>query len=171
MVWLLCNFYHKPLRTWIETDVNKFPILNYHSKKFLKLCQTSFSGIVHSGEEMYFRLSSSSLLVKHVLIPDEDCIPGHAHLHSWWGYTFLVRDCSLFIGSTGPVFQGTGQGLLLMLPNMGHKDFLRFMVRDMNFFLGKKISQTIFVWYLRVVTPIDWDTRCAIFEGTFLAGK
>ena len=24
---------------------------------------------------------------------------------------------------------------------------------------------------LRGVTPIDWDTGCAIFKGTFLAGK
>ena len=36
------------------------------------------------------------------------------------------RDCSLFIGSTGPVFQGMGQGLFLMLPSTGHKDFLCF---------------------------------------------
>ena len=34
------------------------------------------------------------------------------------------RDCSLFIGSTGPVFWGTGQGLFSMLPSTGHKDFL-----------------------------------------------
>ena len=39
---------------------------------------------------------------------------------------FLIRDCSLFIGSTGPVFWGMGQGLFLMLPSMGHKDFLCF---------------------------------------------
>ena len=37
-----------------------------------------------------------------------------------------VRDCSLFIGSTGPVFWGMGQGLFLILPSRGHKDFLCF---------------------------------------------
>ena len=41
------------------------------------------------------------------------------------------------------MFWGTGQGLFLMLPSTGHKDFLCFMVRDMNIF-GKKISQIIF---------------------------
>ena len=25
-VWLLCNFYHEPLRTWIKTNVNNFAI-------------------------------------------------------------------------------------------------------------------------------------------------
>ena len=54
-----------------------------------------------------------------------------------------VRDCSLFIGSTGPVFRGTGQGLFLMLPSTGHKDFCVFMVRDMNFFGEKNLSNYI----------------------------
>ena len=80
-----------------------------------------------------------------------------------------IRDCSLFIGSTGPVFQGTGQELFLMLPSTRHKDFLCFYGTGHELFL-EKISQIIFV-YLRVVTPIDWDMRCAIFGGTFLAGK
>ena len=35
------------------------------------------------------------------------------------------------------MFRCMGQGLFLMLPSMGHKDFCVFMVRDMNFF-GKK---------------------------------
>ena len=38
-----------------------------------------------------------------------------------------VRDCSLFIGSTGLVFRGTGQGLFLMLPSTGHKYFFVFL--------------------------------------------
>ena len=41
------------------------------------------------------------------------------------------------------MFWGKEQGLFLMLPSTGHKDFLCFMVRDMNFF--GKISQIIFV--------------------------
>ena len=28
-VWLLCSFYHEPLRTWIKTIVNKFAISNH----------------------------------------------------------------------------------------------------------------------------------------------
>ena len=28
-VWLLCSFYHESLRTWINTIVNKFAILNH----------------------------------------------------------------------------------------------------------------------------------------------
>ena len=31
-VWLLCSFYHEPLRTWIKTIVDKFTI----SQKYLK---------------------------------------------------------------------------------------------------------------------------------------
>ena len=81
----------------------------------------------------------------------------------------MVRDCSLFIGSMGTVFRGTGQGLFLMLPSRGHKDFLCFYGTGHELFL-EKISQIIFV-YLRVVTLIDWDMRCAIFEGTISAGK
>ena len=52
------------------------------------------------------------------------------------------RDCSLFIESTGLVFWGMGQGLFLMFPSTGHKDFCVFMVRDMNFF-GKNLSNYI----------------------------
>ena len=52
------------------------------------------------------------------------------------------RDCSLFIGSTGPVFRGTGQGLFLMLPSMGHKDFLCFYGTGHELFL-EKISQIV----------------------------
>ena len=29
VVWLLCSFYHEPLRTRIETDVNTYTILNH----------------------------------------------------------------------------------------------------------------------------------------------
>ena len=28
-VWLLCSFYHEPLRTWIKTNNNKFAISNH----------------------------------------------------------------------------------------------------------------------------------------------
>ena len=39
-----------------------------------------------------------------------------------------VRDCSLFIGSTGPVFRGTGQGHFLMLPSTpGTQRFFVFL--------------------------------------------
>ena len=55
----------------------------------------------------------------------------------------FIRDCSLFIGSTGPVFWGTGQGLFLMLPSMGHKDFLCFYGTGHEHF--GKISQIICV--------------------------
>ena len=30
---LLCSFYHEPLRTWIETNVNKFAISNHTALK------------------------------------------------------------------------------------------------------------------------------------------
>ena len=39
---------------------------------------------------------------------------------------------------TGPVFRRTGQGLFLMLPSTGHKDFLCFYGTGHEFFLGKK---------------------------------
>ena len=32
-VWLLCSFCHEPLRTWIETNVNKFAISNHTALK------------------------------------------------------------------------------------------------------------------------------------------
>ena len=41
------------------------------------------------------------------------------------------------------MFLGTGQGLFLMLPSTGHKDFCVFMVRDMNFFGKKNLSNYI----------------------------
>ena len=44
----------------------------------------------------------------------------------------------------GPVFRGTGQGLFLMLPSTGHKDFLCFYGTGHELFFGKKISQIIF---------------------------
>ena len=36
------------------------------------------------------------------------------------------------------MFQGTGQGLFLMLPSMGHKDFLCFYGTGHEHFFGKK---------------------------------
>ena len=56
-----------------------------------------------------------------------------------------IRDCSLFIGSTGPVFRGTGQGTrtFLMLPSTGHKDFLYFYGTGHELFLGKNLSNYI----------------------------
>ena len=54
-----------------------------------------------------------------------------------------LRDCSLFIGSTGPVFRGTGQGLFLMLPSMGQKDFFVFLWYRTWTFLGKNLSNFI----------------------------
>ena len=42
------------------------------------------------------------------------------------------------------MFRGMGQGLFLMLPSMGHKDFLCFYGTGHELFLGKKISQIIF---------------------------
>ena len=68
------------------------------------------------------------------------------------------------------MFRGTGQGLFLMLPSTGHKDFLCFYGTGHELFFGKNLSNYICI-ISRVVTPIDWDMRCAIFEGTFLAGK
>ena len=55
----------------------------------------------------------------------------------------MIRDCSLFIGSTGPVFRGTGQRLFLMLPSTGHKDFLCFYGTGHELFLGKNLSNYI----------------------------
>ena len=55
----------------------------------------------------------------------------------------LITDCSLFIGSTGPVFQGTGQGLFLVLPSMGHKDFLCFYDTGHELFWVKNLSNYI----------------------------
>ena len=54
-----------------------------------------------------------------------------------------LRDCSSIIGSTGPVFWGTGQGLFLMLPSTGHKDFLCFYGMGHGLFLGKNLSNYI----------------------------
>ena len=56
---------------------------------------------------------------------------------------FCIRDCSLFIGSTGPVFWGTGQGLFLMLPSTGHKDFLCFCGTGHELFWEKNLSNYI----------------------------
>ena len=58
-------------------------------------------------------------------------------------HELCIRDCSLFIGSTGPVFRGMGQGLFLMLPSTGHKDFLCFYSTGHELFLGKNLSNYI----------------------------
>ena len=52
----------------------------------------------------------------------------------------FLRDCSLFIGSTGPVFRGMGQGLFLMLPSTGHKDFWCFYGMGHELFLEKSLK-------------------------------
>ena len=65
--------------------------------------------------------------IQQNVLTDIACFHGR---HSSWpasaSEAITIRDCSLFIGSTGPVFRGTGQGLFLMLPSTGHKDFLCF---------------------------------------------
>ena len=42
------------------------------------------------------------------------------------------------------MFRGTGQGHFLVLPSMGHKDFLCFYGTGHELFWGRKISQIIF---------------------------
>ena len=32
-VWILCSFYHEPLRTWLKTNINKFAISNHIALK------------------------------------------------------------------------------------------------------------------------------------------
>ena len=51
-----------------------------------------------------------------------------------------LRDCSLFIGSTGPAFRGTGQGLFLMLPSTGHQDLLCFYGTGHELFWKKSLK-------------------------------
>ena len=41
------------------------------------------------------------------------------------------------------MFRGTGQGLFLMLPSMGHKDFLCFYGTGHELFLEKNLSNYI----------------------------
>ena len=41
------------------------------------------------------------------------------------------------------MFQGMGQGLFLMLPSMGHKDFLGFYGTGHKLFMGKNLSNYI----------------------------
>ena len=41
------------------------------------------------------------------------------------------------------MFWGTGQGLFLMLPSTGHKDFLCFYGTGHELFLGKNLSNYI----------------------------
>ena len=57
------------------------------------------------------------------------------------------------------MFRGTGQGLFLMLPSTGHKDFLCFYGTGHEFFLEKNLSNYICI----ISRGGDWDTRCAIF--------
>ena len=41
-VWILCSFYHEPLRTWIKTNVNKFAISNHAALKLGKQALKSY---------------------------------------------------------------------------------------------------------------------------------
>ena len=43
------------------------------------------------------------------------------------------------------MFRGTGQGFFLMLPSMGHKDFLCFYGTGHDLFLEKNLSNCIFI--------------------------
>ena len=43
------------------------------------------------------------------------------------------------------MFRGTGQGLFLMLPSTGHKDFLCFYGTGHELFLGKKSLKLCFI--------------------------
>ena len=43
------------------------------------------------------------------------------------------------------MFRGTGQGLFLMLPSTGHKDFLCFYGTGPELFLGKKSFKLYFI--------------------------
>ena len=41
-VWILCNFYHEPLRIWIKTNVNKFAISSHTALKLGKKVLKSY---------------------------------------------------------------------------------------------------------------------------------
>ena len=43
------------------------------------------------------------------------------------------------------MFRGMGQGLFLMLPSMGHKDFLCFYGTGHELFFGKNLSNCIII--------------------------
>ena len=45
-VWLLCRFYHGPLRTWIEANVNKFAISNHATLKLNVEALRSYSSLI-----------------------------------------------------------------------------------------------------------------------------
>ena len=45
-VWLLCSFYHEPLQTWIETNVNEFAISNHAPLKLAVQAVRSYSSLI-----------------------------------------------------------------------------------------------------------------------------
>ena len=45
-VWLLRSFYHEPLRTWIETNVNKFAISNHTALNLGKQALRSYLSLI-----------------------------------------------------------------------------------------------------------------------------
>ena len=53
-VWLLCSFYHEPLRTWIETNVNKFAISNHTALNLGKQALRSYLSLICEYELYIF---------------------------------------------------------------------------------------------------------------------
>ena len=50
---LLCSFYHEPLRTWIETIVNKFAISNHTALKIDLRTLRSYLRLIYEFEPLY----------------------------------------------------------------------------------------------------------------------
>ena len=89
------------------------------------------------------RFSCFYKFIEHALV----CKKMFVHFFRWLSKVFVlaVRDCSLFIGSTGPVFGVRDKDFFQCFRVRDTKIFCVFMVRDMNFFSGKKSLKLYFI--------------------------
>ena len=65
-VWLLCSFYHEPLRTWIETNVNKSAILNHTALKLNVQALRSYLSLI-CEYELYI-LPNKKLVPQKIMV-------------------------------------------------------------------------------------------------------
>ena len=60
------------------------------------------------------------------------------------------------------MFRGMGQGLFLMLPSTGHKDFLCFYGTGHELFLGKKRKKSLKLYFIDIL-----NCRVCLLKMTF----
>ena len=62
--WLLCSFYHEPLRSWIKTNVNKFATSSHTALKLGTQSLRSYLKVTCEYELQILKLVPQKIMVK-----------------------------------------------------------------------------------------------------------